>query len=87
MVVQQISNAERADNNRNSTAEDFSNSTNSINFINFTTLIVLSQSTHWKVNKISLFDPHLNKSHEDSEIVTVSKDVYYWSVMLFIKCI
>ena len=49
--------------------------------------MIVSQLIHWKADKIELFDSHLNKSHEDSEIVTVSKNVYYWSVMLFIECI
>ena len=42
-------------------------------------------STHWRADEIGLFDPHLDKSHGDSEIATVSKDVYYRSVMLFIE--
>ena len=39
------------------------------------------------MNEISLFDPHLNKFHRDSEIITVEKNIYYWSVMLFIEWI
>ena len=42
-------------------------------------------STHWRADEIGLFDPHLDKSHGDGEIVTVGKDVYYRSVMLFIE--
>ena len=82
MIVQQVNNAERTDNNKSSTAEGFSNSTN---FTDSTTPVILSQLTHWKVNKITLFNSHLNKSHKDSKIVTVSKDIYYQSVMLFIE--
>ena len=81
MIVQQTSNNE--DNNRNDTAENFSNLTNSINFS--TLCVILLQSTHWKVNEISLFNPHLNKFYKEGEIITVEKDVYYQSVMLFIK--
>ena len=36
-----------------------------------------STSTHWRADEIGLFDPHLDKSHEDGEIITVGKDVYY----------
>ena len=68
-----MSNAE----NNSSTAEGFSNSIN--------ISVILSQLTHWKADEIDLFNPHLDKSHEEGEIVTVSKDVYYWSVMLFIE--
>ena len=39
--------------------------------------MILSQLTHWKANKISLFNSHLNKSYKEGEIVTVEKDVYY----------
>ena len=88
MVVQWVSNAEETSNNegnnRSSTAEVFSNSTN---LTDLTISVILPQLTHWKADEISLFDSHLNKSYKDSEIVTVSKDVYYWSVMLFIECI
>ena len=49
--------------------------------------MILLQSTHWKVNEIDPFNSHLNKSYEEGEIVTVEKNVYYWSVMLFIECI
>ena len=82
MIIQQVSNTERADNNENSTVEDFSNFTNSTDF---TMSVVLLQSTHWKMNKISLFNPHLNKSYEEGEIVTVEKNIYYQSIMLFIE--
>ena len=86
MMIQQVSNAEKADSNenKNNIAEDLSNSTNSTDL---TMPVTLSQLTHWKADKISLFNSHLNKSHEEGEIVTVRKDIYYWSVMLFIECI
>ena len=42
-------------------------------------------STHWRADEIGLFNPHLDKSHGDSEIATVGKDVYYCSIMLFIE--
>ena len=45
MIVQQVSNAERADNNESDIAEDFSNLINLNDFV--TTLsVILSQSTH-----------------------------------------
>ena len=43
MIVQQVSNTERASNNENSTAEGFSNSTN---FTDLTMSVILLQSTH-----------------------------------------
>ena len=76
MIIQQASNNK----NRNSTAEDVSNLINSVN-----SSVILLQLTHWKMNKISLFNPYLNKSYEEGEIITVEKNVYYQSVMLFIK--
>ena len=45
----------------------------------------VSTSSHWKADEVGLFDPHLDKSHEEGEVVTVSKEIYYWSVMLFIE--
>ena len=47
----------------------------------------VSTSSHWKADEVGLFDPHLDKSHEEGEVVTVSKEIYYWSVMLFIEWI
>ena len=34
---------------------------------------------------MNYFDLFLNKSYEEGEIVTVEKDVYYRSVILFVK--
>ena len=82
MIVQQVDNAERADNTESNNKTIINNAVNSTS-----TLIIIPQLTHWKVNKISLFNSHLNKSHEEDEIVTVKKNVYYQNVMLFIEWI
>ena len=37
------------------------------------------------MNEIDLFNSHLNKFHEEGKIVTVRKNIYYQSVMLFIE--
>ena len=81
MVVQRAAN--NGDNN--GAAGGSSNLTNPINLSTMPTAVPALQSTHWKADEIGLFDPHLHKSHGDGEIITVGKDVYYRSVMLFIE--
>ena len=49
--------------------------------------MAIPQLNYWKADEIGLLNPHLNKSHGEGEIITVGKDVYYQSVMLFIECI
>ena len=44
-----------------------------------------SSNSKWNATELSYFDPYLNKSYEDSEIITIGKNVYYRSVILFIK--
>lgn len=77
MMIQQADNE--------SAADDFSNSTNLINSVTRTEVESALQLTYWKADKIDLFDPYLNKSHEEGEIITVEKNIYYQSVVLFIE--
>lgn len=44
-----------------------------------------SDNGKWNATEIGYFDPHLDKSYGDGEIVTVGKDVYYRSVLLFVE--
>ena len=39
----------------------------------------------WNPADLGYFDPHLDKSYGEGEIVTVGKDIYYRSVILFIE--
>ena len=39
----------------------------------------------WNAADLGFFDPHLDKSYGEGEIVTVGKDIYYRSVILFIE--
>ena len=39
----------------------------------------------WNTADLGYFDPHLNKSYGKGEIVTVGKDVYYWTAVLFVE--
>ena len=60
----------------------FSNKNNTDSTVSVSSVSILS---HWKADEIRLFDSYLDKSHEEEEVVTVSKKIYYWSVILFIK--
>lgn len=39
----------------------------------------------WNASEIGFFDPHLDKSYGEGEVVTVGRDLYYRSVILFIE--
>ena len=39
----------------------------------------------WNQAGLSYFDPHLDKAHGEGEIVSVRKDIYYRSVVLFVQ--
>lgn len=56
MLTQQINNIKRKENNKNN-IESTLNDINSINFTEFiSTLMILSQFTHLKTDKINLFN-------------------------------
>ena len=42
-------------------------------------------SDRWNAADLGFFDPHLDKSYGDGDIVTVGKDIYYRSVILFVE--
>ena len=44
-----------------------------------------SGTPNWNAKDIGFFDPHLDKSYGDGDIVTQGSDVYYRNVMLFIE--
>ena len=44
-----------------------------------------SSDSKWNAAELGYFDPHLDKSYGEGEIVTVGKDVYYRSVILFVE--
>ena len=44
-----------------------------------------SSSDRWNPSDLKYFDSYLNKSYEEGEIVTVSKNIYFRSVILFIE--
>ena len=42
----------------------------------------------WNQADLSYFDPHLDtKVHDEGEVVSVGKNVYYGNVVLFVQCI
>lgn len=45
----------------------------------------VTPSDRWNVIDLGYFDPHLDKSYGEREIVTVGKDLYFRSVILFIE--
>ena len=44
-----------------------------------------SSTERWNSADLGYFDPHLEKSYGEGEIVTVGKDLYYRSVILFVE--
>ena len=44
-----------------------------------------SSNSKWNTIELGYFDPHLNKSYDKGEIITIKKDIYYRSVILFVK--
>ena len=44
-----------------------------------------SSFDRWNSSDLGYFDPHLDKSYGEGEIVTVGKDTYFRSVILFIE--
>ena len=42
-------------------------------------------NSRWNTADLGYFDPHLDKSYGEGEIVTVGKDVYYRSPILFVE--
>lgn len=44
-----------------------------------------ASSDRWNPSDLRYFDPHLDKSYGEGEIVTVGKDIYYRNVILFIE--
>ena len=45
----------------------------------------VTPSDRWNATDLGYFDPHLDKSYGEGEIVTVGKDLYFRSVILFIE--
>ena len=43
-----------------------------------------SSDSKWNAVELGYFDSHLDKSYEDNKIVTMGKNVYYRSVILFV---
>lgn len=41
----------------------------------------------WNQADRGYFDPHLDRAHEEDEIMSVEKDVYYRNVVFFIQCL
>lgn len=39
----------------------------------------------WNQADLGYFDPHLDKVHEEGEVVFVSKNVYYRNIVLFVQ--
>ena len=39
----------------------------------------------WNQANLGYFDPHLDKTHGEGEVVSVGKDVYYRNVVLFVQ--
>lgn len=39
----------------------------------------------WNKADLGYFDPHLDRAHGEGEIVSVSKDVYYRNIVLFVQ--
>ncbi len=46
---------------------------------------ILPKTERWNQVNLEYFDPHLNRAHEEGEIVSVGKDVYYRNVVLFVQ--
>lgn len=44
-----------------------------------------SKNKRWNQAKLEYFDPHLNRTHKDREVVLVGKEVYYKNVVLFVQ--
>ena len=44
-----------------------------------------SSSDRWNSADLGYFDPHLEKSYSEGEIVTVGKDLYFRSIILFVE--
>lgn len=44
-----------------------------------------NDDSRWNAADLGYFDPHLDKSYGEGEIVTVGKNVYYRSPILFVK--
>ena len=47
--------------------------------------ITATGSDRWNPADLGYFDPHLDKSYGEGEIVTVGKDLYFRSVILFVE--
>ena len=70
--------------NENNKLNSFSNENNTDSTVSVSSV---STSSYWKADEIRLFDLYLDKSYEEEEVITVSKKIYYWSVILFIEWI
>ncbi len=44
-----------------------------------------ASAERWNQADLGYFDPHLDRVHEEGEIVSVGKDVYYRNVVLFVQ--
>ena len=47
--------------------------------------VTSSSNSKWNATELGYFDPYLDKSYGEGEIITVKKNMYYRSVILFVE--